>query len=73
MNVLDKLPTCRELDNLGHDAGAYLDAAQSDLERAIPMAANEASRQGLIDDLKAVKALRERYFSASSAHGRISA
>lgn len=43
------------------------------IEAGDALAANEASRQGLIDDLRAVKALRERYFSASPALGRISA
>ncbi len=59
---MSAVPTFAELERAGADAGAVIDSAEWELERAIPMAANKAARCALADDLKRVQRLREVYF-----------
>lgn len=59
---MNTVPTREQLEGLGVDAGAFLDACESELERAIAMVANKADRPALADDLKQVRALRAEWF-----------
>lgn len=58
------LPTQPELEAAGAHAGGLLDAAEWELERAIPLARNADSKARLKEDLRALRALRDRWFSA---------
>jgi len=64
---MNSTPTIDDLESAGKDAGGVLDAAEWELERAIPMACNKADRSGLAEDLRRVRNLRERYFAGGAA------
>ncbi len=59
------LPTVRELEEAGTDAGAVLDACEAELERAIPMTADKEGRIALAADLERLHALRAERFPAT--------
>jgi len=61
---MKRLPTMKDLDDVGHDAGALMDATRWELERAIASARSEADRASFVDDLKRLDKLHERYFGA---------
>lgn len=63
---MNAIPSLRDLEQAGHDAGALLDAYEADLERAIPMATNDGDKVALAADLKAVRALREEWFGGEA-------
>ena len=56
------IPTVADLEAAGADAGALLDAAEAELERACAAAQDKATRRALSDDVNAVQAMREAYF-----------
>lgn len=60
------LPTPRELEDAGKDAGALLDACESELERSISTAANKSDKGALADDLKQVRKLRAEWFGGAA-------
>ena len=64
---MSAIPTIHELEAAGHDAGALIDAAEWELERAIPMARNKADKSHLADDLERVRRLRAEYFAGAAA------
>lgn len=63
---MNPVPTFRELEDAGADAGAILDACEAELERSIPMAANKIDRADLAADLKRVRTLRLQWFGGSA-------
>lgn len=64
---MSAIPTARDLEAAGADAGALLDAAEWELERSIPMAANSVDKTDLADDLKRIRKLRNSYFAGGAA------
>lgn len=60
------IPTTRQLDELGTDAAAYLQALIDETERAIPMCAFKADKAALADDLNALNALWREYFGGGA-------
>ena len=60
------IPTLRDLEEAGVDAGALLDAHEDELARSIPMTLNARDRLALAEDIKAIRALREEWFGGAS-------
>ncbi len=58
------IPTTKQLDSYGKDAGAVLDAIEMDLQRELDAWSMEFPRRRamLRDQIKRVQALRESYF-----------
>lgn len=63
MNII---PTLRELQHAGIDAGAVLDACEAELTRAVPMAASESDQCDLVEDIDRVRRLREEWFGGEA-------
>lgn len=59
---MNAIPTFRDLDALGTDAGPYLDACIAEIEQAIPLARNKTDCDGLKDDLHRLNRLHRAYF-----------
>lgn len=57
-----EIPTFADLEEVGHDAGALLDAIESELEIAVAMALHKEGRRSLAQDLKRLRKLRDRWF-----------
>lgn len=60
------IPTIEQLEAAGADAGAVMDATRRDLERAIGMAQDKATRVKLADDLKALDRRHNEYFGGAA-------
>ena len=59
---MKKLPSIRQLDELGSDAGPFMDAWRRDLEQGIAMAASKKDRAGLVRALRWLDRRHIEYF-----------